>query len=195
MEYPFDQSARRRGWNDTKVAWKSLPFIILDAVGCVVVGAIFVWWWGVILFVFAMICVLIGATATAPFKQRNEARKRLSSLQTTLGQVGFIEACMNEATEYRNELKRLEAELIQEPDLFDDDKRNTFRKWYKDVADYLRREIPQEYPQWYHDVDIQTQNFDFQEAINAYNAGYTLLRDIQKGLISQSMSHKEGSQI
>ena len=73
MEHLLNESVWRRGWQDTKTAWKSLPFILLDAVVCVVVGAIFGWYWGLGLFVFAMFCVWIGATASAPVRQRNEA--------------------------------------------------------------------------------------------------------------------------
>jgi hypothetical protein len=80
MEYPLNQSAWRRGWNDTKAGWKSLPFVILDAVVCVVVGAIFGWYWGLALFVFAMLCFWMGTTVSAPVKQRNEARQMLSNI-------------------------------------------------------------------------------------------------------------------
>lgn len=72
------ESVWRRGWSDTKTAWKSLPFVILDAVVCVVVGSIWGWYWGLGLFVFAMLCVWIGATASAPVRQRNEAWSVLS---------------------------------------------------------------------------------------------------------------------
>ncbi len=78
MERIPTESAWRRGWSDTKTAWKSLPFVILDAVVCVVVGSIFGWYWGLGLFVFAMFCVWIGATASAPVRQRNEAWNVLS---------------------------------------------------------------------------------------------------------------------
>lgn len=75
MGHPLNESAWRRGWQDTKTAWKSLPFILLDAVGCVVVASIFGVYWGLGLFVFAMLCAWVGATASAPVKQRNEARR------------------------------------------------------------------------------------------------------------------------
>ena len=82
MEYPLNQSYWGRGWKDTKTAWKSLPFIILDTVVCVVVGARFGWYWGLGLFLFAMLCAWIGATASAPIKQRNEARNRIRELES-----------------------------------------------------------------------------------------------------------------
>ena len=47
--------------------------VMLDALLCVVVGQIVGWYWGLGLFVFAMFCVWIGATASAPVRQRNEA--------------------------------------------------------------------------------------------------------------------------
>jgi hypothetical protein len=81
MDYPLEQSAWRRGWNDTKTAWKSLPFIILDSVVCAAIGSIFEWYWGLALFIVAMFCVWIGATASAPIRQRNEVRNVLLDMQ------------------------------------------------------------------------------------------------------------------
>jgi len=81
MERPIKESAWKRGWHDTTTAWKSLPFVILDALGCVVIGAVFGWYWALGLFIFAMLCVWIGATASAPIKQRNEARAMLGKME------------------------------------------------------------------------------------------------------------------
>ena len=85
----LNESAWKRGWEDTKTAWKSLPFIVLDAVVCVVVGAVLGWYWGLGLFVFAMLCAWIGATASAPVRQRNEVRKELQKLSQTPLNVDF----------------------------------------------------------------------------------------------------------
>ena len=78
-EHPLNESAWRRGWKDTKAGWKSWPFVILDAVVCAVVGSVFEWYWGLGLFLFALFCVWVGATARAPIKQRNEARVLLTA--------------------------------------------------------------------------------------------------------------------
>lgn len=61
-----------------------MPFVMLDAVVCVVVSVVFEWYWGVGLFVFAMLCVWIGATVSAPIKQRNQARTLLLSKLTPI---------------------------------------------------------------------------------------------------------------
>ncbi len=83
MERPFNESAWRRGWNDTKSVWTSWPFYVLDAVVAVVIGGLFGWYWGLVVVVFGMICVWIGATALAPLRQRNEARHAFDKLSQT----------------------------------------------------------------------------------------------------------------
>ena len=45
------------------------------------VGAIFEWYWGLALFLFAMFCVWIGVMFSTPYKQRNEARQRIHELE------------------------------------------------------------------------------------------------------------------
>ncbi len=79
MEYPLNQSAWRRGWNDTKTTWTSWQFYVLDAVVAVVIGGLFQWYWGLVIVAFGMFCVWLGATASAPIRQRNEARNLLST--------------------------------------------------------------------------------------------------------------------
>ncbi len=44
------------------------------------VGAVFGWYWGLGLFLFAMFCVFVGVMASAPYKQRNEAREAVTHL-------------------------------------------------------------------------------------------------------------------
>ena len=81
MERPLNESVWRRGCHDAKAVWTSTPFLLFDAVVCVVVGGVFGWGWGVALFAFAFICVWLGATVRAPIKQRNEARDRVGVLE------------------------------------------------------------------------------------------------------------------
>ena len=78
-EYPLDQSAWRRGWNDTKTVWASWQFYILDAVVAVVIGGVFGWYWGLVVVLFGMFCVWMGASVRVPYKQRDEARALLKS--------------------------------------------------------------------------------------------------------------------
>lgn len=59
------------GYQET---WLSWPFLVLDAIVCVGVGGLTMWYWGLAVIVFGMICVWMGATARAPIMQRNEAR-------------------------------------------------------------------------------------------------------------------------
>jgi len=80
-EHSTDESLWRRSWQDAKAVWTSWPFIVLDAGICGVVGGVFTWYWGVGLFFFAMFCVWIVATASAPIKQRNEARLQARKLE------------------------------------------------------------------------------------------------------------------
>ncbi|MFC1914499.1 hypothetical protein ACFLXF_04415 [Chloroflexota bacterium] len=84
MEYPINQSAWRRGWNDTKTIWTSWQFYVLDAVVAVVIGGIFQWYWALVVVAFGMLCVSLWATASAPYKQRNEARQRIKELEAQL---------------------------------------------------------------------------------------------------------------
>ncbi len=77
MEHPLTESVWRRGWQGTWAGWKNPLFGLFDVLGSSVVGAIFGWYWGVGLFLFVMFAVWVGATASAPVKQRNEARATL----------------------------------------------------------------------------------------------------------------------
>lgn len=77
MGYPLTESAWKRGWNDTKTIWTNWQFFVLDAVVAVVIGGVFRWYWGLAAVLFGMFCVWIGSTASAPVRQRNEARNMM----------------------------------------------------------------------------------------------------------------------
>lgn len=81
-EHPLDESLWRRGWRDTKVGWTSWQFVILDVVGGGVVGLVFEWGWGLGLILFGVFCVWVCATARAPIKQRDEARRLIPQSAT-----------------------------------------------------------------------------------------------------------------
>ena len=76
-QYPLNQTVWRRGWNDTKAVWTSWQFVVLDAVVTVVIVGVFGWYWGLAAIVFGMTCAWMGMTASAPVRQRNEARSLL----------------------------------------------------------------------------------------------------------------------
>ena len=114
----------------------------------------------------------------ASYRQRDEARKKVEKLQDTLGQVGYIEAVMKEGTDFRNEFTNLE------PALFSDFKRNQFQYWYEDISEYFQRHMPQEYPNWHHDVYIAKTKPNLEEVLRALELGYDILKDIQKRLTS-----------
>ena len=182
-EYPLNQSAWRRGWNDTKTAWKSLPFILLDGVVCVLVGATFGWYWGLGLFVFALFSVLVGATASAPVKQRNEAREKLLKLQDTLGQLGWIEAVIIDGVDLLNKLKQkhyMDFSLCEQKEL------DNFGEWYEAVVGHFQKHMIGEYPSWYRFVFIGKDEPSVVEVIRAYEAGLDHLEDISKKLNSSN---------
>ncbi len=74
-KYPLNESAWKRGWARTKNGWTSWQFLILDVGVGGLIGGFFQWYLGVGVVVFGMLCVWIGATASAPVLQRNETRK------------------------------------------------------------------------------------------------------------------------
>jgi len=78
---PVTESVWSRGWRDTKSTWLSYPFFILDAIVCVIVGELTMWYWGLAVIAFGMICVWLRATARVPIVQRNEVRAKIKELQ------------------------------------------------------------------------------------------------------------------
>lgn len=75
------ESVWRRGWNDTKAALHNLWFWGAEAIGGAVVGVIEAWLVPVWI-IGVLVAVWVGATASAPVKQRNEARKQLTDIQS-----------------------------------------------------------------------------------------------------------------
>jgi hypothetical protein len=80
------ESAWCRGWSDTKKAWTSWQFLLLNLLGGGLVSGLsqfFLqqWFWGVVVAIAGLLVVLVGATVSAPVKQRNEARKQVEELQ------------------------------------------------------------------------------------------------------------------
>lgn len=189
MEHPINESAWRRGWNDTKTVWTSWPFYVLDAVVAVVITAIFGWGWGLTIILFGMLCVWLGATASAPVKQRNEAREKLLKLQDTLGSVGWIEAVIIDGVDFSNKIKKeryIAFSLCEQKELDD------FGEWYTDISTYLQKHMPGEYPFWYRSVFIGNDEPSVTEVLKAYESGLDILEDIRKKL-SPSIAHTGSS--
>jgi len=80
-DHYLDESLWKRAWKDSKAGWKSLPLLLLQAIGSAAVGSVFMWYWGIVLFVSAMTCVGIAATIRASVAQRNDARYRVRELE------------------------------------------------------------------------------------------------------------------
>ncbi len=81
---PLNESLWRRGWQDTKRGWKSVWFIVLEAVLAPLLALFVEWWWGIVAVIGGMLCIWIGATTSAPIKQRNQARAKVVELEDEL---------------------------------------------------------------------------------------------------------------
>lgn len=57
--------------------WKSIYFIVFQAVVAPLLGIFVEWWWSIIVVAIGLLCIWIGATERALIKQRNEARALL----------------------------------------------------------------------------------------------------------------------
>ncbi len=176
VEYPPDESIWRRGCKDTWVGWKNPLFGILDAVVCVVVGYVFGWYWGIGLFLFVMFAVWIGATASAPIKQRNEARRKLMELQDRLGEVGYIEGFIMEANNTLIKLRHY--------GIIDDYARGEFRKWRDVVCEHLEKNDKiHENLDWHRKTSIDITKSSYEDIVKAYEAGADVLMELLKKLI------------
>ena len=81
LEVALHESTMRRGWGDFKKGLTSWQFWAIQALGGGIVGLMNPE--KVLAFIAAVAAAMwIGATATAPVKQRNEARARLRSFVT-----------------------------------------------------------------------------------------------------------------
>lgn len=116
---PSDESVWRRGWNDTKAGLLNWRFALLDFVGAPVLGWLTAPYWGAIAAIGVIVFIWIGATARAPFKQRDEARaeihpsnasdvdEAIAGLQSKTEQVGAIRISLADA------LQALALELVR----------------------------------------------------------------------------------
>lgn len=82
MGNSFADSAWQRGWGDTKRGLGGWRFWVLEAIVSPIIGIVFNnAWLTLVVVVFGFLCLYIGATASAPIKQRNEARNQLYKLE------------------------------------------------------------------------------------------------------------------
>lgn len=77
---PIDESAWRRGWNDTKAGLTDWRFALADYVGPPVIGIAFEPVWGIVAALTGLLVLWTAATASAPVRQRNEARSERAGL-------------------------------------------------------------------------------------------------------------------
>lgn len=85
MTDSLSESACRRSWKDTKAAWTNWPFVVVSAVVSIVLFLIgllvLAWYWGVGFAALAILGVWAYEIISAPYKQRNEARKQIMIVQ------------------------------------------------------------------------------------------------------------------
>jgi hypothetical protein len=75
--HPWDETVWRRGWNDAKRGWLDWRFLLADVVLFPVVALLLDAYVAVAVSAGALVAVVVGTTAAAPIKQRNEARAAL----------------------------------------------------------------------------------------------------------------------
>ena len=215
MEYPINQTSHQRACQDTEKFRKSAKsFWGLEIVGAVVLATIgsvvgylltppsatqftqfiyptFGGAFGLILGLIVVFVFIYGMyLLKAPYKQRDEARSELRKQKITLEQMGTIGACMQDATDCRNNLTRWKGKIS----VLDDHDYEVFQEWYSFVSQYLQKNMYSDYQAWYHDVDIVDKDAPLlEEVLKAYEAGYNILKDIYQRL-NQSIPHREGYQ-
>ncbi len=132
MGYPLNQSAWRRGWNDTKTVWTSWQFFVLDGVVGVVIGSICQWYWGLGVVLFGMICAWLAVTISAPVRQRNEARHLLSEIPSKRKIIA------DKLAEFYLSGNDLKLRIVEEG--FNEDAISLVRDWSKPLMDYCYAE-------------------------------------------------------
>lgn len=94
MDTPTDvgttESAWRRGWKDAKRGWTDWRFVIADMVALPLLAVFVSFPIAIGVAALSLSAVWVGATASAPVRQRNEARQALALSQQEL-------AALNEA--------------------------------------------------------------------------------------------------
>lgn len=190
-QHSLSESIWRRGWQDTKTAWTSWQFFVLDAVVAVVIGGVFAWYWGLVLVIFGMLCVWLGATASAPIKQRNEARAEIARMVdearkramevvakeeqriVTLGIIGGIEHDIFRGKQLLEKLKHSNALDIYLKGEYD--------RWYSLVGECLQRDLNSEYAPWVNAAYTDSKA-TLDDLVKACDRGVNQLVELQRRL-------------
>jgi len=92
MPNSLSENAWKRGWRDTKKGLGNWLFWILEAIVSPSVALYFNnGWIAIVVAIFGFVCLYLGATASAPIKQRNEARKYAVELENSIESIQDIE--------------------------------------------------------------------------------------------------------
>lgn len=143
---------------------------------------------GLVGLLLLFLTVFIFNLFRAPCKQRNEAREELKRLQESLGDIGYLESFMWEVFEDVSKLKYYQSRgaALDNYDL------TRYQNWHRDVSEWLQQNIYSETINWHHDVNIPLEGTTLDDVIKAYEAGYAILRELQKSIAL--VVRKEGSQ-
>jgi hypothetical protein len=170
MHNKHSESAWRQGWRDTRTAWTSWQFLLVDILGGGLMGLLGEvlhngWFWGLIWAISGLFFVWIGATARAPVKQRNEARKDLKELKDSTESIQRKENLIIDIAYIRGTGKDLLRRF----------------KSIRDKADYGNLSLPlKEFRQWQSDsIGVLNNN-------NLTDDAILLIADINNGKPQES---------
>ena len=135
--HPMDESAWRRGWNDAKAGIVDWRFAVLGFAGSPILGVFTEPLWGGLSAIGGLLLMWIGATATAPLRQRDEARE-IASLGAASPEISALRALVG--------LRKMGTT-----------QRN---KWMTPVPSERWSEIAEEYGDWHGAVKLEMAKLD-----------------------------------
>lgn len=91
----------RRGWEDAKRAWTDWRFVLADMVALPVLAIFVSVQVAVVVAALSLFAVWVGATASAPLRQRNEARRLAGSALKENGTQQLIRVTSNQGSNMR----------------------------------------------------------------------------------------------
>ena len=83
MDVDITESVWRRGWEDSKRGWTDWRFVVADMVALPLLAFFVSVPVALVVAALSLFTVWVGATASAPFRQRNEARDKVFDLLAT----------------------------------------------------------------------------------------------------------------
>lgn len=203
MEYPLNQSATKRAWQDTwgyllnsKIGYAA-GVVVIGMIASIVVstdsgwasrllvGAI-----GAFLGLIVLVCVTYAIFAVrTPYQQRNEARILAIKLKETLSELDIIDGFLQECSAFLNVDRRNSISTgFPLPDQILVD----HRIWFRKISDWIAQRTYPEGELWKRIVDIEYRQPDHDDLIRRYELGYDVLRRIKVSI--QLASRKGGSQ-